>query len=812
MVKKLYAGMMAMAMVLSSVPYYAFNNPVGIKVVQAEDNIESDINAIHYKYASGYNTLTEEQVRIIYTAIDEKVKEFDEYFTGADSVRVNDEEKLGLKIESIVLDDSVDLNDVSFVVEQYIKDNSKYWYLDNNIGITAQTSIDITELYTNISIAFGNNYQNLDDLKEMILNTHVLTTVPDTIGVDNTQEFLDAILKYVDTLVYNWSGKGPGGGFNYMTTEQVNTLSLAKFFAMCCNEYNIPNYVIPVTYNETKHLRRSNGELLSDGFTNSYGVILYDKDLDTYCFVDPFVDRLTNNSKIIKLKSLDYLKSKCYYDDNLVDSLISDSNTFIVADTPYGTHVDYYDTEEEPDDTPNVDEESGDTSSSVHYVDGQIVDDIIYDDENNTYTYNGVIYTRTIDPFFYENGEYLVVSGYTGNLPEDLVIPETIDDLRVKEIASRAFTNSKLKSVVIPSTVHDIDTGAFAYCPVLNTIVVESNIIGFNCLPDTDVPVSIFNDLDNNGKPVYNGIIYGYTNSNTQFFANDWGFKFDTILNYYNSDNRSDSVKHTVNGKEVNGVEFMPDEDISRGVYTYKGVMYNLDSDNLTVTGYTSDLPDNVEIAETIDGHRVTVIENAFVYSKMKSIVIPKTVTLIVPEALAFCSKLNTVVIENSNCDIMHSAIYNDYNDNGKLYFNGTIYGYKKSTAEDYAKLYGFKFDTILNYNPDNNDPTVTTTTVVDDPTASTTTTVTGSAIPVPDININLGDANGDGKTTLADAVAILQYLANADEYKIYDDCIVSADVVGNGDGINAEDALAIQLYILNVIDSFEDYADYIRK
>ena len=58
--------------------------------------------------------------------------------------------------------------------------------------------------------------------------------------------------------------------------------------------------------------------------------------------------------------------------------------------------------------------------------------------------------------------------------------------------------------------------------------------------------------------------------------------------------------------------------------------------------------------------------------------------------------------------------------------------------------------------------------------------------------NSTEGDANTDGRLTLADAVAVLQYLANEDEYRLTAQGMLNADIVGN-DGINTGDALEIQ-------------------
>ena len=55
------------------------------------------------------------------------------------------------------------------------------------------------------------------------------------------------------------------------------------------------------------------------------------------------------------------------------------------------------------------------------------------------------------------------------------------------------------------------------------------------------------------------------------------------------------------------------------------------------------------------------------------------------------------------------------------------------------------------------------------------------------------GDANCDGKVTIADATAIIQALGNADEYKLSEQGAVNADVIDNGDGVTGADANAIQ-------------------
>lgn len=55
------------------------------------------------------------------------------------------------------------------------------------------------------------------------------------------------------------------------------------------------------------------------------------------------------------------------------------------------------------------------------------------------------------------------------------------------------------------------------------------------------------------------------------------------------------------------------------------------------------------------------------------------------------------------------------------------------------------------------------------------------------------GDANCDGKVEIADATLILQYLTNKDEYSLTELGMKNADVIGDDDGVTAQDALTIQ-------------------
>lgn len=66
--------------------------------------------------------------------------------------------------------------------------------------------------------------------------------------------------------------------------------------------------------------------------------------------------------------------------------------------------------------------------------------------------------------------------------------------------------------------------------------------------------------------------------------------------------------------------------------------------------------------------------------------------------------------------------------------------------------------------------------------------------------DILYGDVNVDGEVSIADAVLIMQSLANSDEYSISEEGKVNADVIDN-DGITAKDALVIQMVMADVLN-----------
>ena len=98
-------------------------------------------------------------------------------------------------------------------------------------------------------------------------------------------------------------------------------------------------------------------------------------------------------------------------------------------------------------------------------------------------------------------------------------------------------------------------------------------------------------------------------------------------------------------------------------------------------------------------------------------------------------------------------------------------------------------------------EPATTTTTTVSTTEPVVTTTTAAPTTP-PETDVLLGDANRDGKVSIADAAAIFQNLANGDKYKLTEQGLKNADCCNPGSGITAADAIAIQKLDAGLIDA----------
>lgn len=64
------------------------------------------------------------------------------------------------------------------------------------------------------------------------------------------------------------------------------------------------------------------------------------------------------------------------------------------------------------------------------------------------------------------------IAGYTGTLPEKLVIPETINGYPVRSIREGVFSNATIKEVVLPGTIEKLNSAAFSSNATLERVTI----------------------------------------------------------------------------------------------------------------------------------------------------------------------------------------------------------------------------------------------------------------------------------------------------------------------------------------------------
>ena len=195
------------------------------------------------------------------------------------------------------------------------------------------------------------------------------------------------------------------------------------------------------------------------------------------------------------------------------------------------------------------------------------------------------------------------------------------------------------------------------------------------------------------------------------------------------------------------------------------------------------------ELETQLPGNVAEIGEGAFENNlAMDTVTVPESVRRIGSSAFSM-SGLKDITILSPDCEIADSpsTISSGYSAPGGVPadagntgtaaagavsgygYQGVIHGYSGSTAEKYAEKYGYKFEAI-----------------------GEGATVSTEGTTVPGKEIVKGDANGDGKVNVSDAVTVLQYIANQSKYPMNDSGKAAADCDGEP-GITGGDALAIQ-------------------
>ncbi len=365
----------------------------------------------------------------------------------------------------------------------------------------------------------------------------------------------------------------------------------------------------------------------------------------------------------------------------------------------------------------------------------------------------------------------------------DVVIPNS-----VKKIGIGAFDKAQMTSVTIPDSVEVISEGAFSDCTKLTLLTIPGSVkkidpiafYGCSALESVTIEEGVesiglqaFTSCTNLAEIIIPATV---KEIGAQAFANTkW-------LQLKREENPLVIVNGIlIDGKKCTGDIVIPDSvtSISRSAF---------ESSTITSVKFPETIKDIEEFAFSFCSEltSVTIPEGvsdiryaAFAYcDNLTSAIIPASVNRIEEMSFSDCASLKSVTIKNPDCEIDDNDLTFNHGLDAEgiiIPFNGTIYGYKGSTAQEYAETYDIKF--------------------VD---------INEALAPVETV---FGDANGDGKVLINDAVLVLQYLGNPDAYPLTVEALEYADVNNHGDGVTNSDALAIQKYVLGLIPDLPNYS-----
>lgn len=439
--------------------------------------------------------------------------------------------------------------------------------------------------------------------------------------------------------------------------------------------------------------------------------------------------------------------------------------------------------------------------------------DIDTPDPYESYVVNDIIYTGKIAYYVsfissstkgsavIKNGTIAIADNtFAGREYETIILPGSL-----LNIGNNAFKECcNLSNITIPKNVTNIGDDAFTDCN-LNEVTIPANVknIGEHAFGYTH-PFN-YDTLTYEYFKIDNFTIKGIKGTAAEQYATDNGFNFIDIsgtydypssqydytiledgtiqLTKYNGNDSDIEVPFEISGQKVTS--------IGNNAFSECNTIYSIViPDSITNIGNAAfsncSTLESISISDSVE----SIGSSAFSQCKrLKNIIIPDRVTIINDYTFFGCEKLESITISNNVTSIGNSAFMNCYslselsipdgvtsiancafenclldsivipksvtNIEPYAFYNCDyviIYGYKGTTAEEYANEHELLFETL--------DKEIT------------------------------GDVDGDGILSVDDATIIQKYLASLNE--LTPEQLALADL--NGDGaVNVNDATAIQ-------------------
>lgn len=357
----------------------------------------------------------------------------------------------------------------------------------------------------------------------------------------------------------------------------------------------------------------------------------------------------------------------------------------------------------------------------------------------------------------------------------------------LKVIGQYAFiSNKNLTSVTFNNNLKIIDKYAFSTCISLKKIIIpdgvkEIGLCAFNKCTELE-NVTIPDSVTSIGGTAFSNTAIYKSQPDSVVYVDGWACGYNGKA----PENTSLSFKEGTRGIADSAFLSLPIESVTitdsitnMGVGAFSGTGLKSAKIGNGVTSIKKETFNNCSsLTEVTIGNSVKTIGDSAFYgcsnlesiafpdsltsigdsaffrcTGLKSVVFPDNLTEIGKNAFTSCSSLESVTIP-ANVTKIASTAFNVRSD------SLTIYGYEDSAAENYAEIKGIPFINL-------------------------------SDVPSP----LLGDVNGDGVLSVADATLIQKHSASIIDFT--DEQLANADM--NGDGaVNVNDATAIQRELVN--------------
>lgn len=249
---------------------------------------------------------------------------------------------------------------------------------------------------------------------------------------------------------------------------------------------------------------------------------------------------------------------------------------------------------------------------------------------------NGFRYTA------YNNG-YAVSAGANRYKSGEIIIPSTFNGKPVLSIAERGFSEAQASSIILPSSLLNIQSSAFENCYYLFSITIPMSVetIGPYAFAYSQRLRTIF--MESNNSPIVDQLTFV-------------GLESNRLVSIVVPDGRVNAYKANL-GIQTNNIQIISMSDYE--ATKEDDILYQVINGNECRVSANSDYFLNLNIPEKINGYKVTEIaQNGFDNCTIYSITFPSTLKIIGDRAFQQVVGLASVDIPSSVTSLGEQAFY----------------------------------------------------------------------------------------------------------------------------------------------------------